>query len=186
MKIAPFLSALVLMGAAGSANALGFANVGLGQTFWDEAFENTTGYSLSGGIEIVDFFGAELGYVNFGKTEAEKDLSVFTNDQGFVGITPSAEADGWTFGGVALVPFTEQLSLVARLGLLRWDMEFSYDVHSTVYTMDSDSDSGTDPYYGVGLNFYVQKNIGLGVQYTRYEIDDSDIGILGGNFQFRF
>lgn len=78
-------------------------------------------------------------------------------------------------------------SLLGRVGIARWDD----DAQATVGASSvSDSDSGTDPTFGLGVQFSFSKTFGLRIEWERFsDIDDegpSDVDLLSASVVVKF
>jgi hypothetical protein len=128
--------------------------------------DDATGYKVFGGynfgiVPLVDV-AIEGSYVNFGTAE---------------GNNLEAKASGLdAFGlvGLSMGP----VSLFGKVGAIYWDGEFSSPLGST-------DDSGTDPAYGIGLQFQLL-SIAVRAEYEMFALDDVDIGFvsLGASYTF--
>ena len=66
----------------------------------------------------------------------------------------------------------------------------SYDVTLSISAgtvSASVSESGIDPYYGIGYNYLVADNLNLNLSYQNYEFDKDDLDgfLLGIQYDFR-
>ena len=114
-----------------------YAGAGVGQSFVDEGNydDEDTAFSVFGGYQFNRYFGLEAGYADFGKLEPR-------------GTGAELEANSVYLTAVGTVPFTDKFSGYAKAGFQRWDLDTS--IPSVV---GNDDDSGTDPTYGVGLQY---------------------------------
>jgi len=123
------------------------------------SFDSTaTGYKAFVGyrfnkIPIVDL-AAEGGYVDFGKPSQ----TLGSQNADF-------KLHGGYLAGLLIFPLGP-IDLYGKGGALSWKLESS--VGGT-----TNSRSGTDPFYGAGVGFYLWK-IGIRAEYERYQIKDVD------------
>lgn len=69
------------------------------------------------------------------------------------------------------MPINEQVSLNARLGIARWDVDVN-EIDSAFPGVNFDySDSGTDLYYGLGGQFKLNNHLSIGIEYTILPIE---------------
>jgi hypothetical protein len=128
------------------------------------AFKIFGGYNF--GIVPLVNLAIEGSYVNFGTAEGSSGAS-------------SAEAsvsglDAFGLVGVNMGP----VSLFGKVGAIYWDSEFSAPSQTT-------DESGTDPAYGVGLQFQLL-SIAIRAEYEIFALDDVDIGFLSAGVSYTF
>lgn len=177
MRKSPILTASVLALALGSlslgaqaAEPTGFyAGAGVGQSMVDEFFadDEDVGYQVFGGYQFHPNFGVEAAYTDFG----DVDLT------GGIG---KLEADTWSLVAVGTLPFTEKFSGYAKAGFHSWDADVR------VPGAGSASDDGTDPTYGLGLQYRFNDRVALRGEYSRFEMDDVDVDLAQVQVRFDF
>lgn len=119
----------------------------LGITAFTSSYDDTdTGYKLQGGWRINETFAVEGGYLDFGKFvySAEATAPTATRD-GFV------EADGWNIGLVANKALNKDISIFGKAGVVRYSIDYRCEGTGIACTNPDRSDSGTNPFYGIGL-----------------------------------
>lgn len=127
----------------------------------DAAYKIFGGYNI-GFIPLVDF-AVEASYVDFGSPSSGV-ASVDINGVNAFGVV------GLSFG-----PF----GLFAKAGAIRWDI----DGNSGGAT---DSQSGTDPAYGIGARFAIS-SFAVRAEYEVYDVDSvSDLSMLSVGAVFTF
>lgn len=106
------------------------------------------------GFHFTPYVGIEASVIDFGR---------FGDD------LAEADVDGWTGAAVLRFPVTETTGVYAKGGLLFWD--------AAVERADEVSEAidDSDFFYGVGLDFWVSPMISLAVEYSRYEVESTDI-----------
>lgn len=105
-------------------------------------------------VPVVNL-GLEAGYVDFGAPSGDIAGSQFEVD-----------ADGFDIFGVLGFDLGP-LGVFAKYGMISWDASISVD------GIDSGSDDGSDPAYGVGAEFGLG-SLDLRAEYEVFDIDDSD------------
>lgn len=176
MKKSKILSRTLLaavLGAAAfgaqAAEAPGFyIGAGAGQSFVDEGDydDEDTAFSVFGGYQFNRYFGLETGYVDFGELEP-------------TGAGRSLEANSVYLTAVGTVPFTENFSGYAKAGFQRWDLD-------TTIPGLADDDSGSDPTYGLGLQYRFNDRFALRGEYSRFEVEDIDLDLAQLQVRFNF
>lgn len=172
------LTAFVLAAALGTlsigahaANPTGFyAGAGVGQSMVDEVFfdDEDTAFQVFGGYQFNPYFGLEAAYSDFG-------------DINLRGGPGHMEADTLSLVAVGTLPFTDNFSGYAKAGVHSWDAD--YRNHSILSPASAD---GTDPTYGLGLQYRFSDTIALRGEYSRFEIDDLDMDLAQLQIRFDF
>ena len=155
--------------AVGTAHAAG-PYVGVGIASADHSYTlpgtsngSTDGYKASGkifgGYDIDPMWGVEAGYTDFRKS-AYNYTDTTTNTAG------RAESDGNAFyvAGKATAPINEQFSAFGKLGVARSKSTLS----SATTPGFNTSDSKTEVYAGVGLQYKLNQKVALTAEYERY------------------
>jgi OmpA-OmpF porin, OOP family len=146
-----------------------YAGVGAGQSMVDEPFadDEDTAYQVFGGYQFTPYFGLEAGYTDFG----EVDLT------GGVG---TLESDTVSLVAVGTLPFTDRFSGYAKAGVHSWDAE------TRLAGVGGPDDDGTDPTYGLGLQYRFTDSVALRGEYSRFEMDDVDTDLAQVQVRFDF
>ncbi|BDU15352.1 outer membrane beta-barrel protein [Lysobacter auxotrophicus] len=147
-----------------------YAGAGVGQSYVDEGSydDEDTAYSVFGGYQFNRYFGLEAGYADFGKLEPR-------------GTGTPLEASSVYLTAVGTVPITDNFSAYAKAGFQRWDLDRS--IPSIVGNTD---DNGTDPTYGVGLQYRFTDNVALRGEYSRFEVEDTDLDLAQIQLRYDF
>lgn len=130
----------------------------------DDLDDSRVAYKGLAGFRLNQIFAIEGQYINFGTAE-DGDNRV--------------KADGWTAGAVATLPMFEYVHPYAKAGMLFWDADGRFGGVSA-------SDDGSDFTYGVGARFSMTDNLGLRLEYERFEMSDIDVDMASANIQFDF
>lgn len=130
------------------------------------------GYKLFGGASFTPNFALEGGYANFGKSTVSVP-----------GASGNARGYGYFLDLVGILPVGPQFGLLARLG--------AFNGHGKIEAAgQTESDSGTDVKYGVGLQYNLSKTIGIRGEWERYRFNafddkqDVDLWSIGVTFGF--
>ena len=133
--------------------------------------DSDTGYKVFAGYNfgLVPLFdiAAEVAYIDFGSTDGE--INNLTNN--------SLDATGWTASGLVgfdMGPF----GVFGKVGYFSWDV----DVDSA---FGKDSDSGSDPAYGVGAKIQLG-SIAARAEYEIFKLDEVDIHYFSVGAAFTF
>ena len=146
-----------------------------------------------------DYFAIELGYHDYGTAEDDvKDIQ----SHGIPGygvlswnekISGEFESKAINLGIKAMYPISEKFTLIGRLGASNWDSDFTIgynysedyaDYYDSMYDYsyrenykESEDDSGTDAYYGLGIEYKINEQFFAAAEYT-YTKYDAKFGIL--------
>jgi hypothetical protein len=131
----------------------------------DAAYKVFAGYRFNL-IPIIDI-AAEAGYTDFGRPS--KDIG---------GQNVTFKLHGFDAAGLLIFPLGP-IDLYGKVGLLSWSADASAGGTSS-------STTGTDPFYGVGVGFYIWK-IGIRAEFEQYKIKDIDrVQMYSLNALFQF
>lgn len=154
---------------AQAAEPVGFyAGAGVGQSLVDEDFadDEDVGYQVFGGYQFHPNWGVEAAYTDFGDVDLK-------------GVPGKVEADTWSLVAVGTLPFTDKFSGYAKAGFHSWDAE----ARSGGVRI---GDDGTDPTYGLGLQYRFTDSVALRGEYSRFEMDDADVDLAQLQVRFDF
>jgi len=110
-----------------------------------------TAFKVFGGYRFMDYFAAELEYIDGGTAE----------DRGF-----EIDVSGWNLSGIGRLPIGEKFNVFAKLGMIFWDADLG--------GIESGSDSGEDFSWGIGADFNFTDNLTVRGEYQMFEIEDTD------------
>ena len=141
--------------------------------------DSGTAFGVFGGYQVNKYFGAELGYTDLGKTTASGG-----------GASADIKAKGFELLAVGTFPLNEQFSLYGKLGFYRWDVDASASGPGGSF---SDSATGTDLTYALGVQYNFTKKFGVRAQYQQYKDagDDAttgqgDINVISVGVVYKF
>jgi hypothetical protein len=144
---------------------------------------NRTGWDLSLGKSFTEQWAVELGYKDLGKVQVD-----FASRLETPAATAAALADnyphasgGWTLAGAYRHSLGEQLSLVGRAGLYRWQSRV--DINTPAIAPPEQS--GTDFLAGLELQYAITPQIGIGATLEQVFVEDGVISLgLGVRWSF--
>jgi OOP family OmpA-OmpF porin len=120
--------------------------------------DNTTGLKLYGGYEITKNFGAEVGYVHFGKGEAS------AND-GVNSASISAKPKAFYLAATGTLPLNDQFSLFAKAGVARNSTKVTGTLNGA---SESETLKRTGAMFGLGAAYNVTKNVAIVAEYENF------------------
>jgi OOP family OmpA-OmpF porin len=190
-RVAPRLAILLAVGLttlsipAGAAEWYGAASLGqtklqedvcgdltaLGFTPCSEDLTDT-GWKLAIGNQFNPNVALEFGYADLGEAKVTA-----------AGVSCKADANGFGASVVGSLPAANQLSFTGRVGLFRWDESITCSAGAASV---SDSDSGTDLAFGVGVRYDITKTVGVRGEWERYDLDDADVDMLSFGVVVKF
>ena len=148
--------------AAGPYVGVGIASADHGYTLSGTNNGSTDGYKASGkifgGYDIDPMWGVEAGYTDFKKSSYQYTTAANTAGR--------AESDGNSFyvAGKATAPINDQFSVFGKLGAAR----NKATLRSATTPAFNTSDSKTEVYAGVGLQYNLNQKVALTAEYERY------------------
>jgi OmpA-like transmembrane domain len=129
----------------------------------DAAYRGFVGWRFDA-LPVIDL-AVEGAYTNFGKPS-----------QTLGGQNVEYKLTGASLAGLLILPLGP-VDLYGKGGVISWRLERSNDTQSR---------SGSDPFYGVGLGFYLWK-VGFRAEYERFQVKDVDrLEMFSVNALFQF
>ncbi len=168
-KLAIGLAAVMAVTISTPTFAEGFyIGAGISQSFIDKnGFdEDDTSGKVFGGYSFNDYLAIEGAYYDFG------DISDGNN---------SAEIDGISLAVVGKLPVSNRFTLFGKVGGHDWDADTTGAVSGQI-----SSDSDTDAFYGLGVEYSISQSISLRGELERYEVEDLDVDVATIGISFNF
>ena len=131
------------------------------------------GASFYGGLMMTRNFGVEVGY---------HELGTYTDT---LNIGLKGDTSAYYLSAVGVLPINKQFSLFAKVGVARWNADF------TIPGVSNQSLDGNDPIYSAGATFQLSDTFGISLNYTRVDIDSDNVKSkldaikLGFNIRFK-
>ena len=116
------------------------------------------GEPIDSGGRPVNTLEAEVGFVRFGDMKFDGIWGGFPD-------TGTIEANGIILGVVYTRRLSDEFDIFVSAGMNKWDVEESEVFNSVPY---SSSSSGTSPYYGLGVRYWLHSNIGIRAAWRNY------------------
>jgi OOP family OmpA-OmpF porin len=104
-----------------------------------------TAWRVYGGKQMLDLLAVEMGYRSLGEGKLD-----------YTGGSNKRKAKGLDMTAIGTLSVTDQITLMARGGLIRWVVE-----------TNADSATGITPLYGIGAKFGLTKEIALRLDWER-------------------
>jgi hypothetical protein len=134
---------------------------------------DSTALRLVAGWQINDYLSVEGGYQNFGAFE-----QTFTVNGQAVDV--SLDADGFTLGGTGSLPLSDRFALYGRVGAFFWDGDAEINNVSQARPED------TNLYLGAGVSFALAGRLKLIVDWTRYNLEDTESNVISLGLTYGF
>ncbi len=144
----------------GSLGGSSFDVMGYDEALGDIDFSDSdAAYKLFAGYRFLGFFAVEAGYVDLG----EPGESLAEN------VRVDIDVQGWDAFAVGMLPIGP-VDLFAKVGGVSWtaDIRAAFDD-----VTDSDSDSGTDLAYGLGIALRLG-SLAVRVEGEQFDLDNAD------------
>ncbi len=139
--------------------------------------DDDLGWKVYAGYKFNQYFAIEGGAVDFGQSDADA-LFINVNTLAIVPGTLEVKIDGFFLSGLAEWPLTNNFSVLMKLGMIYWDIEFGITDNNLELIGDED-ENGTDIHFGFGAHYNITENIKLRAEWERFNnIGDSEIGTL--------
>ncbi len=138
------------------------------QAYVDESGvdDDDTGGKIFGGYRFNQYLSVEAEYYDFG------DLSEGANE---------LSLDGLGVAVVGSVPIHKKFSAFGKIGVHDWDAK-----GTPLASLGLKDDSGTDAYYGVGVEYRLSNPWRLRGEVVRYDVDDIDVDVASFGLSFHF
>jgi len=138
--------------------------------------DGDTAYKLFAGFRFLNFLAVEAGYVDLG------DPTDIVGDVEGDPLRVQIGVKGWDVFAVGLLPIGP-VDLFVKVGVVSWDADIIAVLGDAI---DSDSDSGTDAAYGIGVALRLGK-VALRAEGEQFNIADADdvyMFSVGATFTF--
>ncbi len=126
-----------------------------------ESFDgDSTSYGFRGGYQIGTYFALELKHQIYGE---------YTNsyiDDFDDTIRDTTEAKATSLGIKGIVPMSDSFSVVGRVGLAKWDLDYRSTDSSAPGEVFKLSEDGQDLYYSIGAEFKINEKFFAGLEYS--------------------
>lgn len=177
---------LALMFTFGSSHAAGYFGASVGSTSPDDdGFDDSNGYRITLGYDVNPNISIEGSYTNLGEFDADDDLiSALEFVTGVALDDVSVDVDGIELAVVGKVPLSDTVTFFGKAGIFMWDADFKIDTVSS--GSDTETDDGSDPFFGFGVGFDVSKALVLNLEYNAYEASEGDVDYFGASANIKF
>ena len=174
LAILGLAAAVAFTGPAFAQDAGFYIGGALGQSSFDVECAGTTScddsdssWKIFGGYQFNKHFAVEFGYADLGETTASVPVPPFNVNIAF-------ESTVWDLVAVGSLPIGDRFSIFGKVGLYMADTE----VNGSAAGLGSlsESDDNTDLTYGIGARYDFTRNLGVRLEWQRYQDVGGDFG----------
>lgn len=125
------------------------------------------GYKIFAGYQFTPYLAVEGGYFNLG------GFPILANTLPLTDFRGKTKLFGWNLDLVGIMPFTEDFSGFARVGVTRNDTSNTYSSNGLVDVTGYNEDGNyTKHKYGLGLQYDISPILTVRLEAERYRLDD--------------
>ncbi len=138
--------------------------------------DNDTGWKVFVGFQVNPNIAIEGSYTDLGMFTLDADITL----PGVGTLSDTLEPEAWCLSGVGTLPVQNNFSINGRLGVCRWDDNFSGShTVAAVVTPEPEFSEGTDLLIGLGGSYEFANNLSVRAEWERYfnvihDIEDVD------------
>jgi len=145
--------------------------------------ETDTAWKIFAGYQYNKYLGVELGYVDLGEVDIDAVITAPTAAT----LKINAETQAAALSVIASLPIGDKFNVFGRVGAFYWDVEAeAAAVVGGVVSKASADDDGIDLLFGAGAKYDFTKNVGVRVEWERYDVDGDDIDLISGSLLYSF
>lgn len=139
------------------------------------------GFGLGFGYAITPEWSAELNYLDLDQVEVK-----FTSTQAVNNLEKvhPESGDGFTLSGLYRFALDDKAHLRLRAGLFNWDADYK-TIAGPGNNIGTDSDSGTDVYWGIGFGYSLSNSVKITTEMQRFEFDNEKTDYLRLGIEWR-
>ena len=132
----------------------------------DSLEQDNSAYKAFGGYRFLKFLAVEGGYANLGSPQGlERNVQEHPE-------RAEVSVKGWDAFAVGILPLGEVVDVFGKIGMMSWDTNItSVQDGEVIY---SESTTGTDAAYGIGVGIWVGPNVTLRGEGEWFKIGDYD------------
>lgn len=140
------------------------------------------GFGIGVGYEISPAWSAELNYLDLGQVDVKFSSTQAINT--LEKVHPES-GDGFTLSGLYRHALDDKAQVRIRAGLFNWQADYK-TTNGAGNPNGSDSDSGTDFYWGVGFAYQLTKYLSITTEMQSIEFDRDKTDYLRTGIEWRF
>lgn len=147
--------------------------------------DTDTAWKVFGGYKLNRYLAIEASYVDLGEVSITSNVTT----PAIGTVDTNWEALSMTAAAVGILPFAYGFELFGKAGIQYWDVDLS----TTPSAANTESETGTDYFYGIGAGYNLTYNIALRAEWERYNnVGDNnttgefDVDMWSAGVQFTF
>ncbi len=151
--------------------------------------DSRIGWKFNIGFDVSQSVAIEAGYMDLNDVNLEAngeltDVAAFAANGS--NIQPNS-ADGFTLSSIYRYSVSQNFGLTGSIGVFNWDGDFSTRVQPADENISSDSNSGTDFYFGLGGGYQLFDDVTLSIEWEHYQLDseNAEIWSIGVDYHFK-
>lgn len=168
-----------------------YAGVGVGQSKAKDVCSFVSGVPCDDTDTATKIFGGYMFNQNLGVELAYADLGKAT--LGITGLSAEWKGTSWDILAVGIIPINPQFSFLGKIGVANWNVDANYDLSLLSMGTGSESASGSDITYALGVQYDFTNQLGLRGEWQHYSNvgDDNttgqtDVDVIGASLLYRF
>jgi len=163
------------------------------EVFGSSCDEEDLGWKVFAGYKFNKHFAVEGGSVDFGHADADIPF-INVNTLEIVVATLETKVDGFFLSSIVEWPIGDKFSVLTKLGVIYWDIEFKgSDLPGAGELIGDEDENGTDYFFGLGAQYKITENFFLRAEWERFnnigesKIDlSTDIDLISGGIVLQF
>ena len=162
---------------------------GLTGTFTDADAE--LGFKFYAGYRLNKYLSAEFGYLDFGSVDYRYTITAPTGSSSIANSDPRGpgkakkSVDGLNAYVIPSYPFSDRLSVFAKLGVLNWDEKFKMRLPTLANL--AQKDHGFEFAFGVGARYTLTDLLSIRVEWDKTTgLPSTNPQLFSGGVEFRF
>jgi len=138
----------------------------------DDFDDNAAFGRVFGGIRLTDHLAIEGDYQRLAETK-----------DNLLGADVELDGSAWGVSLRPVLPVTEFIDLYGRVGWSWYDVEAKATALGTTFSVDGSDDDFT---WGGGVDINLGQSLSLRGDFSRIEIEDTDLNLISAGIFFRF
>ncbi|MEQ8485620.1 MAG: porin family protein [Pseudomonadales bacterium] len=151
---------------------VGIYTLSLDDDEFDDFDDNAAFGRLFGGMRLTDHLAIEADYQKLAETKDD-----------LLGAEVEVDASAWTLSIRPILPVTDFIDLYGRLGWTWYDVNAKASGFGSSFRVE---DSGSDFTWGGGIDVNLSQSLSLRGDFSRIEIEDTDLNLISAGILFRF
>lgn len=145
----------------------------------DDRYESDIAYKIGAGLDVSSIIDVEVAYT---------DLGTFDLDTNQRHVSGGIDASGFEASTLIKTPMSSKTQLTGRLGMFMWETKETAKVNyqDGGSSQASKKSSGTDPFFGIGINHQLSNNFSVRGEYLKYNVLEGDVAMFNAGAKMKF